>query len=307
MPHASPSLPALLLAALNAGAALAGASAPPGAATGIAGLPRLEAATSLLVVAPHPDDETLCCAGVMQRVVRAGGRVSVVWITSGDGSELALLLIEKSLLRQAAKARDLAARRMREARAATALLGVPAAGQLFLGYPDGGVLGLLTDHRVRAYTSPFNGAAAVPYAQALFPGHPYTGESLERDFAAVLERVRPTLILAPTPLDTHPDHRAAGLLTIAAATRRGMLPQVRYWIVHGGEGWPTPRGLLAGVPLTPAPRMRGVTPDVFWLEPAEEDRKLKALEAYDTQMRVMAPFLLAFVRTTELLASRAQP
>src|SRR6202049_3195168 len=132
MPHASPSLPALLLAALNAGAALAGASAPPGAATGIAGLPPLEAATSLLVVAPHPDDETLCCAGVMQRVVRAGGRVSVVWITSGDGSELALLLIEKSLFRQAAKARDLAARRMREARAATALLGVPAAGQLVL-------------------------------------------------------------------------------------------------------------------------------------------------------------------------------
>src|ERR1700736_604306 len=145
MPHASPSLPVLLLAALNAGAAPAGASAPCGAATGIAGLPRLEAATSLLVVAPHPDDETLCCAGVMQRVVRAGGRVSVVWITSGDGSELALLLIEKSLFRQAPKARDLAARRMREARAATALLGVPAAGQLFLGYPDGGVLELLTD------------------------------------------------------------------------------------------------------------------------------------------------------------------
>jgi hypothetical protein len=53
--------------------------------------------------------------------------------------------------------------------------------------------------------------------------------------------------------------------------------------------------------------MRGVTPAVFWLEPAEEDRKLKALEAYYTQMRGMAPFLLAFVRTTELLASRAQP
>src|SRR5213082_1269787 len=34
----------------------------------------LDAQTSLLVVAPHPDDETLCCAGVIQRVVRAGGR-----------------------------------------------------------------------------------------------------------------------------------------------------------------------------------------------------------------------------------------
>jgi LmbE family N-acetylglucosaminyl deacetylase len=40
------------------------------------------------------------------------------------------------------------------------------------------------------------------------------------------------------------------------------------------------------------------------LEPAEEDRKLAALRAYQTQMKVMAPFLLAFVRTTELFAAR---
>src|ERR1700680_5309015 len=125
---AAPMAPLLAPAALGVRAAGCG-GAPPAAA---ASLPRLDAQTSLLVVAPHPDDETLCCAGVMQRVVRAGGRVSVVWITSGDGSELALLLIEKSLFRQAAKARDLAARRMREARAATVLLGVPAAGQLVL-------------------------------------------------------------------------------------------------------------------------------------------------------------------------------
>jgi LmbE family N-acetylglucosaminyl deacetylase len=303
MPHARAALPALLLAALPVAAAAAGA--PATCATGPQGLPPLDARTSLLVVAPHPDDETLCCAGLMQRVVRAGGHASVVWITSGDGSELDLLLIERSLFRRPARALELGARRMGEARAASALLGVPAGGQLFLGYPDGGVLRLLTDNRARPYASPFTGATAVPYAQALFPGHAYTGESLERDFVAVLERVRPTLILAPTPLDSHPDHRAAGLLTIAVAARRGILPEVRFWIVHGGEGWPSPRGLLAGVPLTPAPRMRGVTSEVFALEPAEEDRKLRALEAYDTQMQVIAPLLLSFVRTTELFASHA--
>ncbi len=55
-------------------------------------LPPIGSDTSLLVVAPHPDDETLCCAGVIQRVLRSGGRASVVWITSGDGSVLDLLL-----------------------------------------------------------------------------------------------------------------------------------------------------------------------------------------------------------------------
>jgi hypothetical protein len=38
----------------------------------------------------------------------------------------------------------------------------------------------------------------------------------------------------------------------------------------------------------------------FTLSPAEEDRKLAALRNYQTQMRVMEPFLLAFVRSTEL-------
>jgi len=291
---------AALLAAAALAVRAAGCTAAPAAAA--PSLPHLDAQTSLLVVAPHPDDETLCCAGVIQRVVRAGGRASVVWITSGDASELDLLLIERSLFVKPEKARALAATRMREAREASARLGVPEAGQLFLGYPDRGVLRLLTDHRATPYTSGSTGAAAVPYRAALFPGHPYTGESL-RDFEAVLERIQPTLILTPSPRDSHPDHRAAGLLTIAVSTRRGVLPGVRYWIVHGGEGWPSPRGLLPGVPLTAAPRSRGLALAVFALEPAEEDRMLEALRAYDTQMRTLAPFLLAFVRSTELFAS----
>src|SRR3954469_3822721 len=42
-------------------------------------------ATRLLVIAPHPDDDVLGAGGLIRRVVRAGGRVEVVWTTSGDG------------------------------------------------------------------------------------------------------------------------------------------------------------------------------------------------------------------------------
>ena len=77
-------------------------------------LPPIDATTSLLIVSPHPDDETLCCAGVIRRVVTAGGHVSVVWITSGDGSKLSMLLVEKSLFNPRDKARDLAAKRVAE-------------------------------------------------------------------------------------------------------------------------------------------------------------------------------------------------
>ena len=289
---------ALALLAVTARAA-SPATPAPGADAGLA----IDQATRLLVISPHPDDETLCCAGAIQRVLRAGGHVSIVWLTSGDGSALGMLVVEKTLF-DAGKMRAFGAARMREARAATALLGVPPAGQLFLGYPDGGLLALLGDYRNRPYTSHFTAAAAVPYADALFPGHPYTGASLEQDLGAVLERVHPTLILAPSPLDEHDDHRAAGLATLALSRRPGATLTVRYWVVHGGDGWPSPRGLLMGVPLTPSPRGAALAPLPFMLEPAEEDRKLAALRAYQTQMKVMAPFLLAFVRTTELFAAR---
>ena len=60
------------------------------------------------------------------------------------------------------------------------------------------------------------------------------------------------------------------------------------------------------MPLTPAPLGAPLAPVVFALAPAEEDAKLRALRAYETQMRVMAPFLVSFVRTNELFALRAE-
>jgi len=252
-------------------------------------------------VAPHPDDETLCCAGVIQRVLHAGGRVSIVWLTSGDGSRLSSLFIEKELLVHPRAMQALGEQRMGEARAAAGALGVPPAAQFFLGYPDQGLEALLGAHRATAYTSAYTGAASVPYAQAAFPGHPYTGESLERDFAAIVARVQPTLILAPSLLDAHPDHSAAGRLA-SALRARAPPAEVRYWIVHGGPAWPSPRGLLPGVPETPAPLAAALAPLPFVLAPEEEDGKLAALRAHRSQLRTTAPFLLAFVRTSELFS-----
>lgn len=264
------------------------------------GLPEINASTSLLVVSPHPDDETLCCAGAIQRVVAAGGRVSVVWITSGDASRVATLLVEKSPIASARKARELGSRRMREARRATSILGVPGAQQLFLGYPDGGILELLTRHAAKPARGKLTGETHVPYPDALFPGHPYSGESLECDFVAVLDRIRPTLILAPSLQDTHPDHRASGLLVLRVLTHRGELSKSLYWMVHGGEGWPGPRMYMPAIPLTSPTTGAGLPWSAFALTDKEETQKHAAVLAYQTQLQVMSPFLLSFVRTTEL-------
>ena len=306
----------LLAAAQVAGAAptsatpasVAPASATPAPEqTSAAGLPTLDASTSLLVVSPHPDDETLCCAGVIRRVLAAGGHVSVVWITSGDGSTLSMLFTEKSVFNPVDKVHDLAGKRMLEARTATGILGVNPTQQYFLGYPDGGIQELLTTHRSSPLPAKFTGETHVPYSNALFPGHPYTGDSLEKDFEAVLERAQPNLILAPSPMDTHPDHASSGALTRSVLTRRGELAKARYWIVHGGEGWPSPRSYMPDIPLTTPPRGVGLQAQEFTLTDAEVDIKHEAVEAYHTQTQFMAPFLLAFVRTSELYSALPVP
>lgn len=48
-------------------------------------LPQVQNQTRLLVIAPHCDDETLGCGGIIQGVLAAGGEVMVVIMTNGDG------------------------------------------------------------------------------------------------------------------------------------------------------------------------------------------------------------------------------
>src|SRR5262249_58610980 len=126
-------------------------------------LPAIGPGTSLLVISPHPDDETLCCGGVIQRVGHAGGLVTIVWLTSGDAARMNLMLMSHSLLPGPAVGRALGAQRMGEARSAAARLGVSAQRQLFLGYPDGGLLELLGGPPPSAHTPSTTRALPQPH------------------------------------------------------------------------------------------------------------------------------------------------
>ncbi len=80
----------------------------------------------LLIVAPHADDETLGCAAVMLRAVRAGRRVGVVIVSDGSQS------IQSAII----SAQQLAAMRVDEAVAAVGAFGVAREDVHFLGFPD---------------------------------------------------------------------------------------------------------------------------------------------------------------------------
>lgn len=196
---------------------------------------------------------------------------------------------------------------MLEARRAATTLGVPPENQYFLGYPDQGLRRLLLDHYDVAYRSVYTHAMAVPYAGAVSPGAAYTGRNLERDLQSVMMRFAPTRVVAPSPEDVHPDHRATGELTVRLLAQQQQLSIGRYWIVHGGEGWPTPRGLHRELPQTPPP----VAPNLSWQRLAltidEQDVKLAAIRQHQSQLKVMGRKMLSYVRSDELYAVAPLP
>jgi len=86
------------------------------------------AAASALVVSPHPDDESLGCGGLIAAKVRAGQPVDVLFLTAGEASHPDHPRLAPG---------ELARVRQAEARAALAVLGVPAERMHFSDLPDG--------------------------------------------------------------------------------------------------------------------------------------------------------------------------
>jgi LmbE family N-acetylglucosaminyl deacetylase len=84
-----------------------------------------------VVLAPHPDDVTLACGGLVSLLAALGAPVSIVFMTDGAGSHPTMDRAELAALR-----RD-------EAIVASGILGVAADDVHFLGHPDGG-LGVAT-------------------------------------------------------------------------------------------------------------------------------------------------------------------
>ncbi len=253
-----------------------------------------------LVIAPHPDDESLAAAGQMQQALSAGAQVFVVFLTCGDGFEWDAMVLARRPSASPAAMLELGVRRMAEARAATSVLGVPQSNVFFLGYPDGGLLHLMLEHYALPYASRHTHADKVPYADALRPGAPYSGQSLEQDFSSVLDQTQPTVVLVPSPKDAHRDHQAAAYLAMRLLSARGGLASLRYYLVHGGYEYPLPKGLFSGLPLYPPPRARALPWRRVALRPQEVTRKLEAIRAHGSQTGVMKRFMLAFARRNEL-------
>ncbi len=267
----------------------------------------------LVVVAPHPDDETLGAGGLIQRVLERGGAVRVVLVTAGDGYVEAVVHETGRPRPRPADYIAYGERRLREARRALRELGGDAIrAEHLLGFPDGGLDSLLTAHwqRMSPERSATTDASRPPYPEAEHPEAHYDGDDLRAALLRCSREIRPTLIAFPDPADRHPDHHAAGLFTLLAvddmARAKETLPRLVAYLVHWPHwppGWdaaaPSPDVTAAPLELPRTLPARGLARAVLTLSDGEVVAKGAALARYASQQREVRPLLAAFVRRTE--------
>jgi LmbE family N-acetylglucosaminyl deacetylase len=262
----------------------------------------------LLVVAPHPDDETLGAAGLMQRVQGRQGQVSVAYLTSGDGYVDGVELETHRLKPGPRDFVDYGERRLREALRALQALSIREKRLFACGFPDGGLFDLLTTSwsSTTPFVSPYTHDDRPPYALSVTRGAAYSGVALERELARLIVRLNPQWIAVTGPWDVHPDHCASfhfvvrALRRLSASNPDFTAPQLLAYTVHRPD-WP---GSAEGAELQAPP---GVSPlGASWqfleLSAAELDGKGRALDEYTSQMEIMAVLFRAFVRSDEVFA-----
>lgn len=271
----------------------------------------MSSTTRLLVIAPHPDDETLGAGGLMQRVGVAGGQVRIVYLTDGDGFPEGVKVHDRITHPTAADYRGYGELRKHEAEQAIASLALGPHELTFLGFPDGGLSGLMTKYwssRRPPFQSPYTRQHRPAASEAVTGDPHYRGEDLTQELARVFGAFRPTMIVVPRKEDQHPDHCAASYFTddaVADVTRVEPMFHVdivNYLVHYDDWTWVNNSETLAA----PEGLDGGASGWIGWpLSTQEREHKHAALMRYESQMHVMSWFLHTFARANELFSRPA--
>ncbi|GAB4260592.1 PIG-L deacetylase family protein [Thermincola ferriacetica] len=262
----------------------------------------------ILIIAPHPDDETLGGAGVIEQALRKGKKIKIIVMTCGDGYKVA---VEKNFGVSEPKPADfrkLGRIRHLESLKATGVLGVKQEDVIFFGYPDGGINGLWEYNW--DYTNlhkGFNGFRHSPYSFSYEKGAPYCGANVVKNLTSIINEFKPTDILYPDPYDQHHDHWATNAFVKYVLAKNNFRTQEWTYLVHRGD-YPWPWEYAPNKQLHPPYVLKNL--DTRWhylaLTSKEQHLKSEAVKKYVTQTKVMDPFLEAFIRKNDLIGSYPQ-
>ncbi|MEY4616232.1 MAG: hypothetical protein RJB66_1192 [Pseudomonadota bacterium] len=276
----------------------------------------------LLVLAPHPDDETLGAAGLIQRVLKKNGTVRTVVLTAGDGFPESATIESGKAKPEAGDYLKLGAERLKEAQAAAQLIGHGKVQVDFFGFPDAGLYSTLVPHwePTNPFRSPMTEKNHVPYDAALLFKAPQSGKIVFDQLVKILNEMNPTIITFPDIMETHADHSSTGIYAQLAINEwlnnnsktqsklktKESRPLLLAYLIHWGPDWPAEgfasnpidlKGQAFYLPKDLPLRAQGRT--CLKLEMNETGLKDLAIDQYKTQCRAMGTFLKAFIRKTE--------
>jgi LmbE family N-acetylglucosaminyl deacetylase len=170
----------------------------------------------ILVVAPHPDDESLGTGGLLQRIFARRIPIRIVYATNGDNNPWAQRHWEKRWHIGTDERIRWGRRRREEALAAITALGGQADCAKFINLPDLGTTALLMSG----------------------------GPELSSLMVDEIQEWHPTVALIPAKFDAHPDHSALSVAFSTALESTGRWP-MRVWeyLIH------TPRLPITQMPV----------------------------------------------------------
>jgi LmbE family N-acetylglucosaminyl deacetylase len=157
----------------------------------------------LLVLAPHPDDESLATGGLIQRAARLGLPVKVVFLTNGENNPWAQRIVERRWRIGSADQQRWGELRQAEVRSALNRLGHHLA-PIFLNLPDQGLTKLLL----------------------------YSPGEMIQPVLDQIETFAPTVIALPCLQDAHADHSATRVAALYALIHAERFPRLLSYVVH---------------------------------------------------------------------------
>lgn len=174
---------------------------------------------TIVIFAPHPDDEILCCSRTIAQRLQQGDRVKIIYVTDGDGLQEVL----------PARAQTYGRSRRTESRVATRVLGLEQSDLFFLNFPDRQLSDLMENENVR---SQYTGQTYTNHDSA-FPHTPYRLSLLQKNIDRLLSRLEPDEVYIPSQIDEHPDHRVTAQIVHNILSLREKKPDIYEYIVHG--------------------------------------------------------------------------
>jgi LmbE family N-acetylglucosaminyl deacetylase len=271
----------------------------------------LEGVERILVISPHPDDETLAGGGLIQAAIEQGTQVKVVVLTNGDGQAFAPLALERRIQAGPRDYVALGERRQIETQKALEQLGIAPEEIYFLGYADRSLESLWRGNWKQdcPVEASYTLSISSPYSLNYTPDALYCGSGLLDDLKSILADYYPDFIVLPHPSDDHPDHRAASNFTRMAVLLQSYAdpeyqPQTWGYIIHYGP-YPQPRGFHPSSTLLPPLPLYGDQSEWVRLDltPDQIAKKRTAINQYPSQVRLLGNFLPSFIRQNELFVA----